>query len=40
MERKFQTKVDIKGTERKGKIMIEYVSKEDLDRLYDLVNKL
>mgnify|MGYP004676533187 CR=1 FL=1 len=40
MERKFQTKVDIKGTEKKGKILIDYVSKEDLDRIYDLINKL
>jgi len=40
MEQAFQTKVDIKGTTKKGKIMIDYVSSEDLDRIYTLIKKL
>lgn len=36
MERKFATKVTYLGNENKGKILIEYYSKEDLDRFYDL----
>lgn len=31
------TKVQIKGTEKKGKIMIEYYSKDELNRLYELL---
>ena len=40
MEQAFQTKVDIKGTTKKGKIVIDYVSSEDLDRIYSLIKKL
>ena len=40
MEQAFQTKVDIKGTPKKGKIIIDYVSSEDLDRIYSIINKL
>lgn len=34
----FLTKVSIKGTESKGKIVIDYYSKDDLDRIYDIIN--
>ena len=35
MERRFSTKIDIKGNEKKGKIIINYYSSDDLDRIYD-----
>ena len=35
----FATKVEIKGTETKGKIVIEYYNKEDLNRIYDTLLK-
>jgi len=35
--RKFRTKVDIKGNYRKGKILIYYFSREDLERLLKLL---
>lgn len=34
----FLTKVSIKGTESKGKIVIDYYSKDDLDRIYEILN--
>ena len=39
IKRVFSTKVSIKGTESKGKIVIDYYSKDDLDRIYDILNK-
>ena len=39
IKRVFSTKVQIKGTESKGKIVIDYYSKDDLDRIYDILNK-
>ena len=39
IKRIFSTKVQIKGTESKGKIVIDYYSKDDLDRIYDILNK-
>lgn len=38
LERKFSTKIEIKGTEKKGKIIINYYSSDDLDRIYDILN--
>ena len=38
IKRVFSTRVQIKGTESKGKIVIDYYSKDDLDRIYDLIN--
>ena len=38
MKKAFLTKVQIKGTETKGKIVIDYYSKDDLDRIYDIIN--
>ena len=35
----FSTKVQIKGNDSKGKIVIDYYSKEDLNRIYDILNK-
>ena len=36
LEEKFGTKVSVKGTLRKGKVVIEYFSKEELDDLCNL----
>lgn len=33
----FATKAEIKGNDNKGKIVIEYFSKEDLNRIYDIL---
>jgi ParB family chromosome partitioning protein len=38
LEHKFSTKVEIKGTEKKGKIIINYFNSDDLDRIYDILN--
>lgn len=37
IKRYFSTKVQIKGNDTKGKIIIDYYSKNDLDRIYDLL---
>lgn len=39
IKRVFSTKVQIKGNDNKGKIVIDYYSKEDLNRIYDILNK-
>ena len=39
IKRVFSTKVSIKGNDKKGKIIIDYYSKDDLDRIYDLINR-
>ncbi|MCK9574398.1 MAG: ParB/RepB/Spo0J family partition protein [Clostridia bacterium] len=40
MRRVFATKVSLSGNEQKGKISIEYYNKDDLQRIYELVEKL
>ena len=40
MQKVFATKVHVLGTDRRGRIYIDYYSKEDLDRLSDCVEKL
>ena len=40
MEHKFSTKVNVKGTEKKGKIIINYYNSDDLDRIYELIARL
>ncbi len=35
----FSTKATIQGNDKKGKIVIEYYSKDDLDRIYSILNK-
>ena len=37
LQQRLATKVQIKGTESKGKIVIDYYSKDELDRLYTLL---
>lgn len=37
LQQTLSTKVEIKGSERKGKILIEYYSKDDLNRIYSLL---
>lgn len=39
MQRKLGTKVNIIGNNKKGRIYIDYYDQDDLDRLYDLLNK-
>ncbi len=40
MERVFGTKVRATGNDRKGKIVIDYYSPDDLQRIYDLIEKI
>ena len=40
MERRFSTKIDIKGNEKKGKIIINYYSSDDLDRIYEIIDNM
>lgn len=39
IKRVFATKVSIKGNDNKGKIVIDYYSKDDLNRIYDILNR-
>lgn len=39
IKRVLSTKVEIKGDDNKGKIVINYYSKDDLNRIYDILNK-
>ena len=39
MTRKIGTKVRIEGSEEKGKITIDYYTKEDLNSIFDLITK-
>lgn len=38
LEHKFSTKVEIKGNDKKGKIIINYYNGDDLDRIFDILN--
>lgn len=40
MQKKFATKVGIMGNEKKGRIYIDYYNADDLDRIYELINRL
>lgn len=40
MDRVFGTKTKIVGNEKKGRIYIDYYKSDDLNRIYDLINKL
>lgn len=40
LERTFATKIDIKGNEKKGKIIINYYNSDDLDRIYELIDRM
>ncbi len=40
MQRVFGTKVSVIGAENRGRIYIDYFSKDDLDRIYDLIEIL
>ena len=35
----FATKVSIQGTDKKGKIVIDYYNPDDLQRIYDILNR-
>ena len=40
MQRVFGTKVRVTGSDKKGKIVIDYYSEDDLQRIYDLVDRI
>jgi hypothetical protein len=40
MKRVFRTKVKLIGNSTKGRITIDYFSQDDLDRVFDLIEKL
>ena len=40
MQRTFATKVSVMGNDRKGRIYIDYYSRDDLDRISELINLL
>lgn len=40
MQRKFSTKVNVIGNDKKGRIYIDYYNSDDLDRIYDLISRL
>ena len=40
MSKKFSTKVNIIGNNKKGRIYIDYYSADDLDRIYDLIDRI
>ena len=40
MQRVFGTKISVMGNEHRGRIYIDYFSKDDLDRIYEIVDKL
>ena len=39
IKRLFSTSVSIKGNDNKGKIIIDYYTKEDLDRIFEILNR-
>ncbi len=39
IEHRFSTKVEIKGNEKKGKIIINYYNADDLDRIYEILTR-
>lgn len=40
MQHKFRTKVSLLGNEKKGRIVIDYYNSDDLDRIYDMINRI
>lgn len=40
MQRVFATKITALGNEKRGRIYIDYYSRDDLDRIYDLVEQM
>lgn len=40
MQRKFSTKVNVVGNNKKGRIYIDYYNSDDLDRIYDLISRI
>ena len=40
MQHKFSTKVGVIGSEKRGRIYIDYYSSDDLDRIYDIINSI
>ena len=40
MQRRFATKVSVKGNDKKGQIIIEYYNTDDLDRLFQIIDNM
>lgn len=40
MEHKFSTKINVKGNDKKGKIIINYYNQDDLNRIYDIITSI
>lgn len=40
MEHKFSTKINVKGNDHKGKIIINYYNQDDLNRIYDIISTI
>ena len=40
MQRVFSTRVSILGNDRKGRIYVDYFSRDDLDRICEIIEKL
>ena len=40
MQRKLATKVSVKGNDKKGQIIIDYYNTDDLDRLFQLIDRM
>lgn len=40
MQRRFGTKVSVKGNDKKGQIVIEYYNTDDLDRLFQIIDNM
>ena len=40
MEHKFSTKINVKGNDKKGKIIINYYNQDDLNRIYDIISTI
>lgn len=40
MEHKFSTRINVKGNDKKGKIIINYYNQDDLNRIYDIITSI
>ena len=40
LQKKFSTKVGVVGNEKRGRIYIDYYNEDDLDRIYDIINRI
>ena len=40
LQKKFSTKVGVVGNEKRGRIYIDYYNEDDLDRIYEIINRV